>query len=192
LIGCPAIGDDRKHIERRKERDEGTSGSHAPMSGVDALDRLLGRLMGAARWGVLPLALLLWLQWPLRELLQAGSRQANDLGQIVFALYVAPAITEATRRGTHLQPHPVAARWAQRRQRPLRAAALLLGLLPWSLFVLVSSATPVWQSLLEREAFPDSFNPGYFLIKLALWLLAGCVALQALIDLRRLLRGPAA
>jgi hypothetical protein len=72
--------------------------------------------------------------------------------------------------------------------RPLRAAGLLLALLPWSAFVLVSSGGQVWQSLLQLEAFPDSFNPGYFVIKLALWLLAGAVLLQALIDLARLRR----
>lgn len=153
---------------------------------IDALDRALGRAMALARWLVLPLALLLWLQWPLRDLLQAGSRQANDLAQIVFALYVAPAITEATRRGTHMSPHPLSSGWARRWQRRLQAVGLLIGVLPWSLYVLLSSAAPVWQSVLQREAFPDTFNPGYFLIKLALWLLAGGVALQAGIDLRRL------
>jgi hypothetical protein len=33
---------------------------------------------------VIPLALLLFIQWPLREWVQAYSRQANDMGQILF------------------------------------------------------------------------------------------------------------
>lgn len=159
---------------------------------LDTVDRAMDWLMRVARWLVLPLALLLWLQWPLRDFVQAGSRQANDLAQILFALFVAPAITEATRRGTHLSPHPVSAGSAQRWQRGLRRFGLLAGVLPWSLYVLASSAPQVWQSVVQREAFPDTLNPGYFLIKLALWLLAGCVATQAVIDLARPVRPSAA
>jgi len=33
----------------------------------------------------LPLALLLFLQWPLRDLVHKFSREANDLGQVAFA-----------------------------------------------------------------------------------------------------------
>ena len=35
------------------------------------------------------------------------------------------------------------------------------------------------------EAFPDTYNPGYFIIKLALWLLAGLILAQAIIDIAR-------
>jgi TRAP-type C4-dicarboxylate transport system permease small subunit len=152
---------------------------------LDLADRGLAGLLFAARWLALPLALLLFLQWPLRELFHGGSRQANDLAQCLFALYVALAVTDATRRGSHLAPRPLAPLWARRWQRPLRAVGILLALLPWSTFVLWSSAPPVWQSLVHLEAFPDSFNPGYFVIKLALWLLAGAVCVQALLDLLR-------
>jgi TRAP-type mannitol/chloroaromatic compound transport system permease small subunit len=156
---------------------------------IELVERAVAGLFVAVRWLALPLALLLFLQWPLREFFQAGSRQANDLAQCLFALYVALAITDATRRGSHLAPRPLAPAWALRWRRPLRAAGILFGLLPWSLFVLVSSAAPVWQSLVQLESFPDSFNPGYFVVKLSLWLLAGAVSLQALADLVRLLQG---
>ncbi|MBW8892370.1 MAG: TRAP transporter small permease subunit [Burkholderiales bacterium] len=155
---------------------------------VDRLDRASGRLIAAARWLALPLAMLLFLQWPLRDLVHAYSRQANDLAQCLFALYVSMSVTDATRRGSHLAPRPLASRWAQRWHKALHAAGLLLALLPWSAFVLVSSGAQVWQSLLQREAFPESFNPGYFVVKLSLWLLAGAVFVQALIDLARLCR----
>ena len=39
----------------------------------------------------------------------------------------------------------------------------------------------VVQSARELEAFPETFNPGYFLIKAAVGLLALAVALQALL-----------
>ena len=44
-----------------------------------------------------PLALLLFAQWPLRDVVQAYSRQTNDWAQILFAVYVAVAITAARR-----------------------------------------------------------------------------------------------
>jgi TRAP-type C4-dicarboxylate transport system permease small subunit len=150
------------------------------------IDRATEWIVGAARWLALPLALLLFLQWPLRDLLHAWSRQANDLAQCFFALYVALAVTEATRRGSHLAPRAFSEAWARRWSRALHGASILLGLLPWSLFVLASSGAQVWQSVMQFEGFPDSFNPGYFIVKLALWVFAGAVAVQALLDLRRL------
>ena len=153
---------------------------------VGAVDRAIARILGVARWLALPLALLLFLQWPLRDLFHAGSRQANDFGQCVFALYVALAITDATRRGSHLAPRPLAPHWARRWRTLLRAAGIVLGVLPWSVFVLISSRAQVWQSVLQLESFPETLNPGYFIIKLALWLLAGAIAVQAVIDLARL------
>ena len=62
--------------------------------------------------------------------------------------------------------------------------------MPWSLFVIIGGAisSAVGAAL---EAFPDTYNPGYFLIKLALWLLAGLVLAQAVIDIARPRRGAA-
>ncbi|HET7096223.1 MAG TPA: hypothetical protein VFJ68_02460 [Casimicrobiaceae bacterium] len=78
-----------------------------------ALDRALDRL--TAMVGVL--ALLLFLQWPLRELVQAYSREANDFAQCLFALYVSVAILCATRHGAHLATDAMAHRYSA----PLRA-----------------------------------------------------------------------
>lgn len=43
------------------------------------LDRILAAVMAGATWLVLPIALLLSLQWPLRDLLRACSREANNM-----------------------------------------------------------------------------------------------------------------
>jgi hypothetical protein len=63
------------------------------------LTRLLDRIANAGSWLVLPLvlplALLLFLQWPLRDVVGAGSRPANDMAQWLFALYVAVALRHA-------------------------------------------------------------------------------------------------
>jgi len=135
-----------------------------------------------ARTLVLPLALLLFLQWPLRELLHAWSREANDLAQILFALYVAVAVSDAMRRRAHLAADVFAHRLSERtRNRLVRIGALLV-LVPWSVFVLVAAAPMMWDALLHAEAFAETLNPGYFLIKLAVGLLALLVLLQALLD----------
>lgn len=138
-----------------------------------------------ARLLVLPLALLLFLQWPLRDLLHGWSREANDLAQIFFALYVAVAISAATHARAHLAADVFAERFsATTRVRLARAAALLV-LVPWCGFVLVSAAPMVWNALRQLEAFGETLNPGYFLVKVAVALLAALLLLQALVDVFR-------
>ena len=89
------------------------------------LDRLIGTTVAVAKWLALPLIVLLFLQWPLREVFRIFSREANDLGQIVFALFVAVSVTAATRAGSHLAVDLVARRYSPRTRRrgaPCRAA----------------------------------------------------------------------
>ena len=54
----------------------------------DLLDRLIAAVLRSLQWLILPVVLLLFLQWPLRDLVRSYSREANDLGQWIFALYV--------------------------------------------------------------------------------------------------------
>ncbi len=147
------------------------------------LNRLLDRVTALAAWAVLPLALLLFAQWPLRDGLGAGARLANDAAQTIFALYVALALRQATRDGAHLAADTLSARYPARVRRALARWGATLAVLPFALFVLVTGAASTWRSIAALEAFPDTFNPGYFLIKLAAWLLALAMALQAVADL---------
>ena len=153
-----------------------------PTSVRRIVERSTGAVVAAAAVLVLPVSLLLFLQWPLRDLVQAYSREANDLAQILFALYVAVAITAATRADAHLAADSAAARLSPRVRRTLRRIAALAVLAPWAGFVLWSSMGGVVQSVRQLEAFPDTFNPGYFVIRIALALLAALVLLQALAD----------
>lgn len=155
-----------------------------------ALDRAVGGILAAARWLALPIVLLLFLQWPLRDGLGRWSREANDLGQWIFALYVACAVTAATRTGRHLSADLFAHRLAERTRRRIAAAALGLALLPWAGFVLWKGWIPAWRSILGLERFQDTDDPGYFLIKAAMLLLATLVAAQGFVDLARLWRRP--
>jgi TRAP-type mannitol/chloroaromatic compound transport system permease small subunit len=149
------------------------------------LDRMASATISAMRWLALPLVLLLFLQWPLRDLVHGFSREANDLGQVVFALFVAVSVTAATRAGTHLAADAIAQRYSLASRRRIRQAGALLGLAPWALFILWSSRSAVLSSLSLFERFPDTANPGYFLIKLALWLMAALVLIQAIVDIAR-------
>jgi len=145
-------------------------------------DRLIALVVGAGMVLVLPVSLLLFLQWPLRELLQAYSREANDLAQLLFALYVSIAITYASRARTHLTADALAQRYSPTTRTRLARAGALFILVPWSAFMLYASWPIVAQSVRQLEEFPETFNPGYFIIKLALFALVVLVLLQALLD----------
>ncbi|HVO89944.1 MAG TPA: TRAP transporter small permease subunit [Casimicrobiaceae bacterium] len=147
-----------------------------------ALDALVGSIVRAGSWLALPIAALLFMQWPLREVLQRFSREANDLGQICFALYVAIALTAASRRGTHLATDVFAHRYSQRTRRVLLRIVALVAVAPWCIFVLWSGLDIAVRSIRLLEGFPDTFNPGYFVIKGAMCLLAALLLVQTLVD----------
>ena len=149
------------------------------------LDRLIGNIVAAAKWLALPLVVLLFLQWPLRDWFRSYSREANDLGQVAFALFVAVSVTAATRAGTHLAADLLARRYSARTRRRLGQLGAALGLLPWAVFVLIASKGAVLTSLRQLELFQDSGNPGYFLIKLALWVMAAAIIGQSFVDIFR-------
>lgn len=80
---------------------------------------LLRFLLRLQAWLILPITFLLAAQWPLRDWLHAFSREANDAGQWLFALYVAGAITAASVRRAHITAGEAAgstsgARWWRR------------------------------------------------------------------------------
>lgn len=147
-----------------------------------SLDRLLGLMTTGASILVLPVSLLLFLQWPLRDLGIGYSREANDLAQTLFALYVAVAITNATRRHSHLAADAFALRYPPRLRRLLMRIASLLVLAPWALFIVYASWPMVVQSVRQLESFPETYDPGYSIVKLALILLALLILVQAILD----------
>ena len=147
------------------------------------LDRALSQVPRSLKWLAIPNSLLLFLQWPLREYVQAYSREANDLGQWLFALYVAASVVAATRAGTHLATDAVARHYRPATRRFLAHAGNLLALAPWALCILVTATPPILRSLGQLERFPETGNPGYFVVKLALWVLAGGVLATIIVDL---------
>ena len=149
--------------------------------------------LSVASFLVIPLALLLFAQWPLRDWLQAYSRQANDVAQIVFALYGAVAITAASVSKSHLAltGH---AQGATKIIASWRAWALLLCVAPWALFLLWTAFPQMLASVGAREAFSEGLTPGYFVLRVALVLLAVLVLVEAvrtvLANRRRRRNGP--
>ena len=152
------------------------------MGWLDSADRAIGRLTMAGRWLVLPVALILFLQWPLRDFVQWGSREANDLGQWIFALYVSLAMTFATRERAHLAVDAVAHGYPARVRSAIGRWGGFACVAPWALFMIWTVGPTVLRSVLALEKFPDTFNPGYFVIKLAALLLAVLALCQALLD----------
>lgn len=146
------------------------------------LDKSIATITRAGLVLVVPLSLLLFLQWPLRDLLGRYSREANDLGQILFALYVTLAITYATRHRAHLAADGLARRFAPRTRQRLGRIASMLVLVPWAAYLLYAAAPAIAQSVAILEGFPETFNPGYWIIRLCAGLFAALVLLQALLD----------
>ncbi len=134
-------------------------------------------------WCVLALAVLLFAQWPLRDWLQAYSREANDLAQIFFAVLAAASVAAASLAGTHLSAH-VGTEHEATGAAPWRRWALAACVLPWTIFMVWASAPQVWASVVNMERFNETSNPGFFLIKCAGLLLVVLVAMQTLLQLR--------
>jgi TRAP-type C4-dicarboxylate transport system permease small subunit len=147
------------------------------------LDRGIETVGRAARYLVLPVSLLLFLQWPLRELIGGYAREANDLAQILFALYVSVAVTAATREGSHLAADALSRRYPPAWRGRLARIASLVVLVPTALFILFAGAPTAWNSTAQLERFAETLDPGYFLVRIAALLLALLVLAQAVIDI---------
>ena len=128
---------------------------------------------------VIPLAFLLFAQWPLRSWLAANSRDANNIAQIVFALYAAVAITAASRSKAHLAfvgyrtlvQCKVTVLW--------RPWVRLVCVGPWAAFMLWTALPQMVESIRVMEKFGEGYTPGYFLMRVALVVLAVLVLVNA-------------
>src|SRR6266404_3090621 len=111
---------------------------------LGSADRAIQRLVGAGRWLVLPVALLLFLQWPLRDFVQHYSREANDLGQWLFALYISLALTYATRQRAHLAVDAIARGYRARLRDAIGRWGTLLCVAPWAVFIIAAVWPCCW------------------------------------------------
>lgn len=150
---------------------------------LELVDTTLARLLALLKWAALGVAFLLFAQWPLRDWFHAYSREANDLGQCLFALFVAGSVTAATRARYHIAADSLARAYRPQTRRLLASIGILFGLLPWTVFVAWSGWSTVTRSVAVLERFQDTGNNGYFVIKLALALMIAMMLAQMLIDI---------
>lgn len=146
-----------------------------------------GDVAALTAWLVIPLAILLFAQWPLRELVQAYSRQANDVAQALFAVYVAVAVTAASRAKAHLAAS--SGHGSGQDSGPgWRDILLFVCVAPWGLFMLWASIPHMQSSVMKLEKFPETLTPGFFIVKLALGLMLVLIVLDTISALRAALR----
>lgn len=150
--------------------------------GNSVIDRLIDKLCLAASVLVVPLSLLLFSQWPLREWVGRWSHEVDDFGQICFAIFIGAAVTYATRRRAHLAADVLAHRYTFLTRVRLERIASILIALPWAAFVLYAAWPSLARSVVQLEGFADTYNPGFFLLRVAVGLLAAMVLIQALLD----------
>ena len=94
-------------------------------------------------------------------------------------------MTAATRAGTHLAVDTLAKRYSARTRRILVHICNLVALAPWAILILVTATPQIIASISHLERFPDTGDPGYFLIKASLWLLAGAILVSIALDFLR-------
>ena len=145
------------------------------------------RLRTLASLLVIPLAILLFAQWPLREWVQAYTRQANDMAQLIFAVYVALAVYAASRNGTHISLE--VKKTTGESQASWRIYLQWLCVVPWTFRMMWSWYGDVLRSVLGLERFPDSNLPAYFIIKISLLLMLLLLATHYTRRAWRALRG---
>ena len=63
------------------------------------------------------------------------------------------------------------------------AATVALEPMRSRLLILAMGTPPIVASISHAERFPDTGNPGYFIVKAALWLMAGAVLVSIALDL---------
>ncbi len=161
---------------------------------AEAIDTLIDTIGGWAAWLVLVVVLLLFLQLPLRELVGVGYITANDVGQLVHAAVFMIGVPYCLRWNQHVRMDLLYRRMNPRRQALVDLIGCLFLLMPWTVITAVYSVPMVLRSLAVRERFPETFTPGYFLLRLLLLVFTALLALQAVAIAARagdeLLHGP--
>src|SRR5579862_4517525 len=145
--------------------------------GIDALTDFVGRW---SAWLCLGIVALLFLQIPLREIVHSGHIVANDIGQIVHSAFFIVGIPFAMRYDAHVRVDIFFNRFSARTRAAIDLGGTLLFLLPWLVLLGWYALPIVLNSVKELEEFPETYTPGYFIIKLELAVFVGLVGLQAL------------
>lgn len=155
---------------------------NAQLQNPALIDRIFDKVCLVGSFLVIPLSLLLFSQWPLREWVGRWSHEVDDFGQICFAFFIGIAVTYATRRRAHLAADAWAHHYSTTTRFRLERIASLLIATPWATFVLYAAWPSLVRSVMQLEGFADTYNPGFFLLRVAVALMAVLILIQALVD----------
>ena len=132
---------------------------------------------------VVPIVVLLLIQWPLRTWVETFSNYIFNFTQVLFGLYAAFAITAASRSNAHLAFVSYGSTKKTKKDSQWRTWARLACVTPWALLILYISVPQTWQSIMLLEKFREGgFAHGYFMLRLSVVLLALLVLVNALAD----------
>lgn len=134
----------------------------------------------AVSWMVLLVVLMLFVQLPLRQVFGWGNLVANDLGQLFHATLFMVGIPYAFRWGAHIRLDVLYSRMSERGRALVDLLGNLLLVLPWLGVVTLYGMPMVLRSVRELERFPETFTPGYFLLRFALLSFLALMALESL------------
>ncbi|HYM30109.1 MAG TPA: TRAP transporter small permease subunit [Candidatus Cybelea sp.] len=143
----------------------------------DAISDATGRW---AAWLVLGVVGLLFAQVPLREFFHGGHIVANDIGQVVHAAVFMLGAAYAFRWDGHVRVDIFHQRMDARMRALVEFAGTALFLLPWLALLGWFGWPIVLNSWVEREAFAETYTPGYFLLKALLAAFVALMGIQAL------------
>jgi len=142
---------------------------------ADAIVDTIGR---ACAWIVLAVIGALFAQWPLRELVGAGHILANDWGQVAHAAVFSIGIAYAMRWDGHVRLDVFYQRLSVRGKALVDLAGSTLFVVPWASIVLWYSVTTTVRSVAALEQFPETWSPGYWMLKVLLLVFTSLLLLQ--------------
>lgn len=148
---------------------------------------IVERIGNAVAWLVAAVVVLLFAQIPLREFFRAGNGLSNDMGQLAHAAVVVTGIALAMRARAHVRVDLLTQAWSERRRALVELICTTLFVLPWMAAIAWFGWPIVRRGFAVVERFPETFSPGYFLLKGLILALAALVALQAFADMARAL-----
>jgi TRAP-type mannitol/chloroaromatic compound transport system permease small subunit len=150
---------------------------------ADSLSAIVDLAGRCASWLCLPVILLLFLQLPLRDIVQGGNNTDNDFGQIIFANFFMVGIPFAMRHDAHVRVDIFHQHFSRRARAIIELAGTMLFTLPWLALLAWYSLPIVLNSLAQTEKFAETFTPGYFILKLGLFFFVVLAGLQAIANI---------
>jgi len=152
---------------------------------VDGIDAAVDRVGRAGSWLILGIVATLFLQIPMREFVHYGHREVNDFGQTIHAAVFMIGASYALRWNAHVRVDIFYHRMSERQRALVDLCGTLFLILPWLFIVTRDSIPIVVHSVLELEAFAETYTPGYFILRSQLLVFAVLLAAQCLANILR-------